>query len=172
MPNIQCTVCNQEFYAKPSHITKGWGKYCSKTCQYKGQSTGTVLPCHSCGKPTYKTSTDQGRSASGLYFCSKSCQTKWRNSLYSGNKHGNWTTGESSYRQILSRADTPKICKKCETTDSRVLAVHHRDKNRNNNDISNLMWLCHNCHFLVHHYAKESEGFLVLTPMKLPTSSV
>lgn len=56
---------------------------------------------------------------------------------------------------------TPLACKKCGSTDSRTLAVHHKDKNRKNNSISNLMWLCHNCHYLVHHYKDEATGFLV-----------
>ena len=160
MPHIQCTVCDTEFYAKPSHLAKGWAKYCSKNCQYKAQSTGSILPCNTCGKLTYRTQTDQRRSRSQQYFCSKSCQTIWRNTQYSGDKHSNWTTGESSYRKILSRVDAPKIGGKCKTSDSRILAVHHKDKNRNNNSVINLMWLCHNCHYLVHHYEEESIGFI------------
>jgi len=162
MPRIQCTICSSEFYAKPSRIAKGWAKYCSKKCQYTGQSTGNFFPCHTCGKSTYKTQTDQRRSLSQQHFCSKSCQTIWRNTQYSGSKHSNWTTGESSYRKILSRTNIPKLCCKCKTNDTRILAVHHKDRNRNNNDVTNLLWICHNCHYLVHHYKSESVGFLAL----------
>ncbi|MBI4281264.1 HNH endonuclease [Candidatus Uhrbacteria bacterium] len=35
---------------------------------------------------------------------------------------------------------------------NRVLLVHHIDENRKNNVLSNLVWLCRNCHFLVHKY--------------------
>jgi len=169
MPRIQCAICSNTFYAKPSHIAKGWARYCSKNCQYKGQSTGSMLPCNTCGKPTYKTLTDLRRSKSKLFFCSNSCQTSWRNTRYSGIKHSNWTTGESSYRQILGRADIPKECCKCHTKDTRILAVHHKDKNRDNNTLVNLMWLCHNCHYLVHHYEDESVGFLGFIKLKRNT---
>lgn len=58
---------------------------------------------------------------------------------------------------MLGRNKIPKICTLCKTEDSRILAVHHIDKNRRNNDLKNLIWLCHNCHFLVHHYDVERE---------------
>lgn len=54
-----------------------------------------------------------------------------------------------------------QACAKCKSTDKRILAVHHKDRNRQNNTVSNLVWLCHNCHFLVHHYKSEAGKFLV-----------
>ena len=162
MPKIACTICSMSFYAKPSHIAKGWGKYCSKKCQYAGARRGAVVSCYRCSKEIYRSAKEQIRSQSGHYFCSKSCQTVWRNSqVFIGEKHGNWTTGEASYRQRLLRSSTPTVCQKCHSTDTRVLAVHHKDKNRSNNTLSNLLWLCHNCHYLVHHYPKEAAGFLI-----------
>jgi predicted HNH restriction endonuclease len=44
------------------------------------------------------------------------------------------------------------VCKKCGNKDARVLEVHHLDKNRKNSNIENLIWLCANCHTLVHRY--------------------
>lgn len=65
------------------------------------------------------------------------------------------------------RQSIPKICRLCKTKDIRVLAVHHIDKNRKNNKISNLAWLCHNCHLLVHHYDAERNKFerIKMVPM-------
>lgn len=161
MPTVSCRQCSASFYVKPNRLARGWGKYCSNDCKNAGFKTGSLLPCATCKKPTYKNKLEQTRSKSGKYFCSKSCQTVWRNSeLYVGSKHTNWTNGESSYRDILRRANIPMICTKCRTRDKRILAVHHKDKNRQNNDITNLTWLCHNCHFLVHHYKSEAGGFL------------
>jgi 5-methylcytosine-specific restriction endonuclease McrA len=59
------------------------------------------------------------------------------------------------------RSDLPQYCGRCKLVDKRVLAVHHKDKNRENNALSNLMWLCHNCHYLVHHDKSEAVGFVV-----------
>lgn len=160
MSDVSCTICGNTFYAKPSHVAKGWGKYCSKKCQYKGQSTGSIIPCAVCGKKTYKNITDQKRSQSGNLFCSGRCQTIWRNKQYSGEKHANWTNGKSVYRDIMKRKNTPAECEKCKSRDYRILAVHHKDKNRENNNPYNLIWLCHSCHYLVHHFKEESVGFL------------
>lgn len=161
MLNTECAICCNKFYAKPSHKAKGWGKYCSKACQYKGQKTGGMVSCNICGIKVYKTRNDQSRSQSGKYFCNKSCQTIWRNSQYSGVNHSNWTSGKASYRVALLRSGRTQVCSKCGTSDKRVLAVHHKDRNRDNNNLSNLMWLCHNCHYLVHHDKTEAAGFVV-----------
>ena len=155
-----CIQCGSEFYAKPFWLKRGWGKYCSSKCQHEGMRTGKEIPCHICGKVTYKQEKDLKRSKSGLFFCSKSCQTQWRNQLFVGEKHANFTTGMNSYRSVLDRNKIPRICRLCKTTDARALAVHHIDKNRKNNTLKNLAWLCHNCHFLVHHYDVEREKFM------------
>jgi hypothetical protein len=159
MPLVPCKKCENSFYAKPSALEKGYGKYCSARCQYLFQKTGIELPCDVCGLRTYKQQKDLVRSKSKKFFCSKSCQTHWRNQLYIGERHKNFTTGESSYRAVMNRARIPKMCSLCKTTDSRLLAVHHIDKNRKNNKPENLTWLCHNCHFLVHHYESERVKF-------------
>lgn len=161
MPTVNCRQCTVGFYIKPNRLARGWGKYCSNECKHLGLKTGSLIPCASCQKPSYKIKKAQERSKSGKFFCGKSCQTKWRNSqIYIGDNHANWKGGESSYRHILQRSSLERICAKCKTIDTRILAVHHKDKNRANNALSNLIWLCHNCHFLVHHYTNESKGFL------------
>lgn len=93
------------------------------------------------------------RSKSKKFFCSKTCQTIWRNKIvFIGENHANWKFGESAYRRILAADGKDRICKLCATDDKRILIVHHQDKNRRNNKIENLAWLCHNCHYLVHHF--------------------
>ncbi len=162
MTQVKCKICQRDFEAKQSRLQKGWAKYCSKYCQYESQKVGKILECTTCSKEIYRNNKDQSRSKSKKYFCSKTCQTSWRNSvLYSGSDHSNWAGGESSYRSRLLRSKRQKICEKCLNIDVRVLAVHHKDKNRKNNTLSNLIWLCHNCHYLVHHDKKEAIGFLV-----------
>ncbi len=151
-----CLVCKTKFYVKPSHQKKGWGKYCSIICRTKSQLNGKKVNCFICQKQIYRSQKDLKKSDSGNYFCSKSCQTIWRNSiLYSGENHSNWKYGESAYRRILLATGQKQICTLCKTEDKRVLAVHHRDKNRKNNTVENLIWLCHNCHYLIHHHFDE-----------------
>lgn len=147
-----CNFCDKVFEIKPSHASYGWGVYCSKTCMGFGMRKGKEVTCTICGTKVYRSPRMVGRSKSGKYFCTKRCQTLWRNQLYVGAKHANYTNGKHSYRTVLSRVGAKKECANCGTKDFRVLAVHHIDRVRTNNDPSNLVWLCHNCHFLVHHY--------------------
>ncbi len=160
MPKVACVTCKNPFYSKPSWIQKGFGKYCSTKCYRSTLRKGRDIACEICGRSTYKQAKDIDRSKSGKFFCNKSCQTRWRNQLYIGELHKNFTTGESSYRVVLARARILKLCRLCKTSDSRVLAVHHIDKNRKNNKLTNLAWLCHNCHFLVHQYEGERVKFM------------
>lgn len=151
MPVVQCKICNSSFYVKPSHQKLGWGKFCSAACRVKSQFNGKKLNCSLCGEDIYRSSSQIKHSKSGSFFCSKSCQLKWKNSVNVENKHPNWTNGVSIYRDILTRSDQEQECALCGLKDSRVLAVHHLDHNRKNNVLSNLIWLCFNCHHLIHH---------------------
>ena len=151
MPMVKCLICLKEFYGKPYFLKIGQAKYCSQECMRIGSKTGKVVNCYACGKEVYKTKKALRVSKSKTYFCTKSCQTKWRNSFFIGPKHANWKDGRYSYKSVMLRNKVPKICKLCKNRDSRVLAVHHLDHNKRNSDLSNLIWLCHNCHFLVHH---------------------
>ncbi len=156
-----CKICNAEFYVKPSHIERGWGKFCSKECQNKGQLSGGLTHCFTCRKQIYRSSAQVRHSKSRRFFCGKSCQTIWRNSgVFIGEAHGNWKGGESVYREILLKADRPKKCERCGIGDLRILSVHHVDKNRKNNRLDNLVWLCFNCHHLIHHDINEYELFM------------
>lgn len=146
-----CTICSKEFYIKPSHQKLGWGKYCSRDCMARGQLRGRKMNCFICKKETYKSPKSIARSKSGKFFCSKSCQTYWRNTEYIEKKSANWKTGRAVYRAILMRSNLEQACALCKTKDFRVLAAHHKDHNRSNNHLANLTWLCFNCHYLVHH---------------------
>jgi len=149
-PNAKCRICGKEFYVKPNHLKRGWGKYCSRKCQFEAQRKGKFVYCDTCGKKIWRMPSDLKHSKSGKFFCSKSCQTLWRNRLYSGPNHPLWSGGYRKYRRILLKAKVPLVCSKCGHNDERVLVAHHKDGNRKNNNIENLEWLCRNCHYLVH----------------------
>ncbi len=160
MPAVRCKICAIQFYAKPSWLKRGHGKYCSAKCQHESRKNGKIVNCFICNMPVYKTQKALKHSMSKKYFCSKSCQTKWRNAEFIGPKHANWKNGRYSYKSVLKRHGVLPICRLCKTRDTRILAVHHVDQNRTNNKTANLAWLCHNCHFLVHHYSEIKNTFL------------
>lgn len=160
MSIISCSLCKKSFNKKPSQIALSRNHYCSLNCGRQAQRNGRVVFCYVCKTKVYKPLKALSNSKSGHYFCTKSCQTKWRNSYFSGSKHSNYKEGRYSYRTILVRNHIPQICNLCKTQDKRVLAVHHIDLNHSNNHLENLAWLCHNCHFLVHHDKLEKQRFL------------
>lgn len=160
MSIVYCQICNKKFYVKPSHQRLGWGKYCSIKCRNKSQLKGKLISCLICGKKVYKSPAKMRHSKSGNYFCSKSCQTQWRNSYFIEEKHPNWLGGSESYREIMKRRNVKQICTLCKFEDERALVVHHLDHNRDNNNPSNLVWLCLNCHYLVHHDLNLEENLI------------
>ena len=158
--DVSCKRCQKIFYAKPSWLKRGYGLYCSASCSHASARIGQTIICFKCGKEAYKPPKALERSKSGKFFCSKSCQTKWRNKVYVREKHPNWKGGAYSYRNLMHINNIPPICTLCKCKDERVLAVHHIDENRANNVIENLAWVCHNCHHLVHHHLNERERFM------------
>lgn len=150
MPHVSCNICSETFYAKPRHLKIGWGKYCSRKCQFEGQKKGRLVSCTECGRIVYR-SLKEMRKSKGKSFCTKSCLMAWKNkNLFSGKKNGRWKDGEGSYRNAMLRNTKTPVCEGCGLHDIRILVVHHIDRNRKNNIPANLKWLCRNCHYLEH----------------------
>jgi len=159
MPMVMCRLCTKEFYAKPSWLKDGNGKYCSRICSGLSHRKGRKVECTICKAEVYKSLKSIKGSQSGKLFCSKKCSLLWHNSYFIREKHGNWKTGEFSYKRHVLRSGVKAYCRLCGKNDYRILLIHHLDKNRKNNALRNLTWLCHNCHFLAHRY-KEREDRL------------
>src|SRR3989338_8320809 len=79
-----CTVCKGEFKRKPFLVRRSGGKYCSNACHYEGIRTGKYLTCSTCGKEIYRKPQLIQRSKFKKFFCTKSCQTIWRNQIFVG----------------------------------------------------------------------------------------
>src|SRR3990170_4731714 len=141
MPTVKCLICKGQFYTKPNWLVRGWGKYCSRECSAKGKLKGKFVSCGSCGKKIWKAPRFFKLSKSGKLFCNKTCQTLWRNKFYSDPNHPLWTGGEDTYREILINANVPLLCSMCGYNNQRVLAAHHRNGNRKDNQLKNFEWL-------------------------------
>lgn len=152
-----CKICRIKFFRKKSQIIIGGGNYCSNKCRIIGRKNGKNVLCTFCGIEIYRPLRQLNKSKSGNHFCSKKCLFKWIYKKYDG--HPNWKGGIYSYRDKLIKNSSKTRCILCEESDRRMLAVHHIDKNRKNNNLKNLAWLCHNCHFLVHNFHQEKNQF-------------
>lgn len=151
MVGVTCLICHKAFSVKPSHLKLGWGKYCSMSCRNISQRKGSFVTCATCGDKIYRSPAKLHHAKSQKHFCSKKCQTLWRNSYFIREKHQNWNGGTTIYRHILDESQLPKVCVLCHIDDPRVLVAHHIDHDRKNNGSNNLIWLCLNCHYLAHH---------------------
>ncbi len=164
MPVIPCKICGKSFYTKPNWLERGKGKYCSIDCAGKARRRGKMFSCFSCKRQVYKSLREIKRSIGGKFFCSKACSLSYLNQNQFGENHGNWKHGTFAYKTVIRKHKLLPFCRLCNKKDGRILVVHHIDKDRKNNSIENLTWLCFNCHFLVHHY--QTSGFLLKSKLK------
>lgn len=70
MPRIPCEVCGALFYAKPSRITAGYGRFCGGTCYGAQKQTRVEITCIVCGKPRTVKPFDLKR---GAKYCGDPC---------------------------------------------------------------------------------------------------
>ena len=103
------------------------------------------MNCLNCGKTFSRIRQEFGKSKIGEIFCCSSCASFYFRSNKGGDSR---TKAKRVYKQK---------CAVCGCEDPDVLEVHHIDKNRKNNDVDNLIFLCAN------HHAKVHRGGLEIT---------
>jgi len=155
MPTLTCPICSKDFYRKPSHVKAVENSYCSQECSAKAQRNGKIVECHECGEKIYRA--QQYLDKYDRFFCSQECASQWRSEEFRGKSHGNWKHGKFAYKNILAEKSDSAECVLCEEGNEYVLVAHHIDEDRSNNDSENLVWLCRNCHHLVHNYQQEKD---------------
>jgi hypothetical protein len=135
----KCLVCNNEFEHISSRCNKA--KYCSRTCYYKAQNkNGSVtMKCKHCDVEFKASPSDIAKRK----YCSKQCTSK-------GN-HKEWHPNFTTVRKAMLTRNKINKCERCGFDKyKQILGVHHKDRNRNNNKLSNLEVLCPNCHSIEH----------------------
>lgn len=154
---IICEGCNKEFDCSTKKYNynrkAGFRIFCSRECSnnYRKILAGTLKICAHCGKQIFKYNKEISKSKTGNVYCSRSCSAANNNKLFKKWKnHPSYRNGASRYRQLkLDSVESPK-CERCGFDNIIALEVHHKDRNRENNDLSNLEVLCCNCHTLEH----------------------
>jgi hypothetical protein len=145
-PNTNCVICNKPIYRRPSIINENKGKiYCSQKCY--GISCRKEIPCLVCQKPIL--------SGLNKKTCSRACANKFRTGIkYKLNRPKDKvkTYHQLKIRLLLQRGDK---CEKCGYNKPEILQIHHKDRNRENNNLENLELICPNCHFEEHNLKKS-----------------
>lgn len=141
---IKCLDCGNEWEALPSTVL--YGDYTHR-CPNCGVNKGKIVKCAYCGKEIYRNVSQLEKSISGYYYCSTTCGNLHKNQLRE--EAGEWSNSISSYR-IRAMKKYPHKCAVCGyDEEERILQVHHKDGNRKNNNIENLVILCPNCHWKI-----------------------
>lgn len=141
-----CIICEKEFRVREDWLHGNhYRKTCSPECEkaYRSQRI----------KETY---TDERRDYMSELFTGRDT-TGWN--ISKGKDRANWKGGISSpcFRKIaLGELGLEEVCSSCGSKEN--LCVHHKDKNRTNNTVENLLILCKPCH-TSHHNRSGDCGF-------------
>ena len=156
---VKCNYCGKEVWKRKTNFKNYPITGCSKECLANLKRTGSYFTCKNCGKVFYRTKSQQKRSKSGDYFCSRSCATVINNIRHkSGSDHSNWKDGLASYRDRALRfygsscMNPNCVIQKVGIEIPEIMLDVHHLKGRDNNDLENLIVLCVWCH------AKKTRG--------------
>ncbi len=149
VPNAQCRTCGEVFHRSPANFkVQNTHAYCSKDCYSKARKSGMAevrkperpasaeLMCEHCGK-TFQIS-QTPRYYYQRRFCSKECK-----------RQAHISVGSFVPIELVRRRDHNR-CAACGCADVAILEVHHKDRDRQNNNLDNLILLCPNCHTKLH----------------------
>jgi len=160
--NRICINCNKTFSALLKEIKRGGGKFCSRKCfgEYRSKTRIPLTPnviCQTCGKLFYKNNSDKKNSKHGKFFCSRSCKDKGQRIDGVKEIHpGHYKDGSYSLYRKAALDVHGKVCSSCGYDKvPEVLEVHHEDRDRTNNSLSNLIVLCPTCHQEAHFLNKD-----------------
>lgn len=153
LPNRICEECGKEFHPKDKDHGK---RFCSRECQRKNGRLKRTVKCIVCGKEFQRDNANE-------QFCSQECFHGYNHGENNGRFNGwltqdgreyqRYTNGHPKYggkylhQVIWNDANPNGVCADCGAL---VGHVHHDDKDRSNNRLSNLVGLCNSCHMKRH----------------------
>ena len=160
-----CAQCSDDFWI-PKHVFDR-SKYCSSACHGEGLQRRSQVSCAQCGKPFSRATSKLEKSRSGLSFCNRKCKEDGQ--AGGGNapqiRPSHYGDAQTPHDRTL-RARLIKVrghrCERCGLSEwlgaGIPLEMDHVDGNAFNNDDSNLLLLCRNCHGLTSTFAWRNHG--------------
>lgn len=112
-----------------------------------GISCRKEKPCVVCGRPVL--------GGLNRKTCSRKCSNINREGIkYKINRRKEKVNNYKSLKIRLLESRT-KVCERCGYKKYEILQIHHKDRNRLNNQLDNLELICPNCHFEEHYLEKS-----------------
>ncbi len=146
-PNANCVVCKTSVYRRPIELEKSNGRaYCSQRCF--GISSRNESPCVVCLKLILASKHSR--------TCSRACANRYRTGIRY--KLGRPRKDKVQNQRALKVRLLEKrggACERCGYSKIAILQVHHKNRDRNNNDLANLELICPNCHYEEHYLEKS-----------------
>ena len=154
----KCLICSSEF--NWDRHGKKLRKYCSIRCKNLGRQNRVFFNCKGCGTKFFVQESVIKRRK--VEFCTRTCRItnlpkKTRSQVLLDYNHkpeivikkreyyfGGFYQ-EKIRQQAVERDQTCQVC-----NSQKDLVVHHRDGNRLNNNLVNLITLCRGCHPTIH----------------------
>lgn len=94
-------------------------------------------------------------SSSHRITCSRSCSNKHRKGIkYKIGRPKDKTKIFRVLKSKLTKGGKSK-CERCDYNKIEILQIHHKNRNRNDNNLDNLEILCPNCHYEEHYLEKS-----------------
>ncbi len=155
----KCTECQDEYVKTKKDSSIFCSPYCKRLFIHKEKYQTCI--CTQCSSVFERL---KNKIKSTLVFCSRKCQSEAskRDGIL---KKSNYTDGQWSYKLIAFR-NLPNKCADCDVCFEPILDVHHKDGNRENNDIENLEILCPN-HHASRHMRQDENGEWVYSTKSL-----
>lgn len=145
-PNTNCLVCNKPIYRRKSQIKQNNNHvFCSMICY--GKFIRKEVPCPVCGTLIM--------AGLNKKTCSRACSNTHRTGIrYKMNRpHDKVVNLRGLKIRLLSIFG--KKCRRCSYDKVEILQVHHINRNRSDNELTNLELICPNCHFEEHFLEKS-----------------
>lgn len=153
---VTCEVCGREFYVSPSRLKMAQQRgstvrYCSVKCRSKAH-TGEGNPFW--GKRHSEDFIRRQRERIKIHPPGGRLPKRYR--IVEG-EHVSFSMEFSAKSSIKNKISH---CEDCGyDRDRRILIMHHKNGNREDNDQNNLIIICPNCHALRHLRLLEEKGF-------------
>lgn len=159
-PNTTCFNCKSPCYVRPGQMERQSTWFCSRDCQSSFLKAQYSAVCEYCSEK-FK-SRDSGQK-----FCSRSCSNRARTGIRygQGRPNCNIQRGQRQRTELIERDGNRCSNSECPSPEPMwagkplTLQIEHIDGNRKNNDLSNLVLLCPNCHTQTDTWSKPKSFF-------------
>ncbi len=145
--NLNCKICNKEFYAKPSFVKRG-ARFCSIACSDKAKFKNVPLICKLCGKEYYRAVSQVKWRGTG--FCSNKCKWKsytTRTSESIWNYKGDKVGYRDLHKWVERHLGKPNKCEFCKFETNKPYSFHWANKSwKYKRKLDDWIRLCLKCH--------------------------